>query len=296
MIAHHNAAPSAPSRIVLVGAYGFLGRKLTEYFFSQKIEYVPIDLPDVDLTNAESVDRLLEAVKPDDAVVFTSALTPDKGKDRGAMLKNIAMGDHFCQFLERGSCSHIVYLSTDAVYGVGNKLLRETSPCQPDSLYGFGHLAREEMLKPVAKQKGIPLVILRSNAMYGIGDTHNGYGPNRFLRSALQEGKISLFGKGEEKRCHIYVEDVANLISLCLSHKSEGILNLTSGVSVSFMELADTISTLLKGKVEIQTSPRQNAITHINFDPTEIFTAFPRFAFTPLNEGLEIMLKAERSK
>lgn len=292
MIEHLNKVPVQPSRVVIVGAYGFLGRKLNSHLSSHGIQTVSIDIPEVDLISPKSVDQLQEIIKADDAVIFASALTPDKGKDRGAMLKNIAMGDHFCQFLERATCSYIVYISSDAVYGANEKLIRETTCCQPDSLYGLGHWSREEMIKPVAKQKNIPLLILRSNAMYGDGDTHNGYGPNRFIRSALQEQKISLFGNGEEKRSHILIGDVVKLIELSLARKSSGILNLTSGVSISFMELARKVAFLFDGEVEIQTSPRQNPITHINFDPTEMFKAFPDFSFTTIEDGLALMVKA----
>lgn len=296
MIEHLNKTPVQPSKVVIVGAYGFLGRKLNNHLSSQGIQTIVVDLPEVDLIAPQSVDQLQDIVKADDAVIFTSALTPDKGKDRGTMLKNIAMGDHFCQFLERAPCSYIVYMSSDAVYGTNEKLLRETSCCQPDSLYGLGHWTREEMIKPVAKQKNIPLLILRSNAIYGDGDTHNGYGPNRFFRSALQERKISLIGNGEEKRSHIFIGDVVNLIGLSLANKSSGILNLTSGVSISFMELAGKVASVFDEEVEIQSSPRQNPITHTNFDPTEIFKAFPTFAFTSLENGLSIMLKAEKNR
>jgi UDP-glucose 4-epimerase len=296
MIEHLSKTPVLPSRAVIVGAYGFLGRKLNNHLSSQGIQTVLVDLPEVDLISTQSVDQLQEIIKTDDAVIFTSALTPDKGKDRGAMLKNIAMGDHFCQFLERAACSYIVYMSSDAVYGASEKLIRESTYCQPDSLYGLGHLSREEMIKPAAKQKNIPLLILRSNAMYGDGDTHNGYGPNRFIRSALKEQKISLFGNGEEKRSHIFIGDVVKLIGLSLANKSSGILNLTSGYSISFMELARKVASLFGEIVEIQPSPRQNLITHINFDPTEIFKAFPSFAFTTLDDGLAQMLKAEKNR
>ncbi len=294
MIEHLSKIPVQPSRVVIIGAYGFLGRKLNNHLSSQGIQTVAVDIPEVDLILPKSVDQLQEIIKADDAVIFASALTPDKGKDRGAMLKNIAMGDHFCQFLERATCAYIVYMSSDAVYGASDKLIRETTCCQPDSLYGLGHWSREEMIKPVAKQKNIPLLILRSNAMYGDGDTHNGYGPNRFIRSALLEQKISLFGNGEEKRSHIFIDDVVKVIGLGLAHKSSGVLNLTSGASISFMELARKVAFLFGGEVDIQPSPRQNPVTHINFDPTEMFKAFPNFGFTAIEEGLALMLKAEK--
>jgi nucleoside-diphosphate-sugar epimerase len=294
MIEHLVKTPAQPSRVVIVGAYGFLGKQLNSYLSSQGVQIVAVDIPEIDLISPKSVEQLQGIIQADDAVVFASALTPDKGKDRGAMLKNITMGDHFCQFLERSSCSHIIYISSDAVYGVNERLIRETTFCQPDSLYGLGHWTREEMIKPVARQKNIPLLILRPNAMYGNGDTHNGYGPNRFVRSALLEQKISLFGNGEEKRSHIFIGDVVKVIGLSLARKSSGILNLTSGSSISFMELAQKVVSLVGKQVEIRPSPRQNPITHISFDPTEIFKAFPFFAFTSIDDGLSCMLKAEK--
>ena len=38
---------------------------------------------------------------------------------------------------------------------------------------------------------------LRPTLIYGNGDTHGGYGPNKFLQ--LKNKDIILFGKGEEK-------------------------------------------------------------------------------------------------
>jgi len=46
----------------------------------------------------------------------------------------------------------------------------------------------------------IPLAILRPTLVYGAGDPHNGYGPNRFRRLASANQPIVLFGEGEERR------------------------------------------------------------------------------------------------
>jgi UDP-glucose 4-epimerase len=290
MIEHLNKNLVQPSRVVIIGAFGFLGKKLNSYLSNLGIKTMQVDLPEVDLIQPRSVDQLLKIIQPEDAIVFTSALTPDKGKDRATMLKNIAMGDHLCQFLERAGCAHVVYYSSDAVYGTNQKLLRETSSCQPDGLYGLGHWIREEMIKGVLQEKNIPLVILRSCAIYGEGDTHNSYGPNRFVRSALQERKITLIGNGEEKRCHFFVGDAVKIIGLCLTNKSVGILNLTTGKSTSFMEIAQKVVSMFDEKIEIQVTPRKNPVTHIHFDPTEIIKAFPTFGFTSIKEGLATLL------
>lgn len=286
MIKHLNKNVTQPSRVIIIGAFGFLGKKLNSYLSGQGIKTVQLDLPDIDLLQSQCVEQLQAVVQPKDVIVFTSALTPDKGKDRATMLKNIAMGNHLCQFLESTDCTQVVYFSSDAVYGSSEEIRRETSCCQPGDLYGLGHLVREEMIKAAAKKRDIPLVILRSCAIYGEGDTHNSYGPNRFMRSALEEQKITLFGNGEEKRSHIFIGDVIRIIELCLMNKSVGLLNMTSGKSISFMELANKVKDKFDERIEIQCTPRQNPITHIHFDPTEFIKAFPKFDFTSFEDGL----------
>ena len=57
----------------------------------------------------------------------------------------------------------------------------------------------------------VPIVVLRPSPLYGVADPHNGYGPNRFSRLAAQGGEITLFGEGEEKRDHVFVEDLGEI-------------------------------------------------------------------------------------
>src|ERR1700733_14547904 len=106
------------------------------------------------------------------------------------------------------------------------------------------------------------LLFLRPCAVYGANDTHNSYGPNRFIRSGLKDGKITLFGFGEEKRDHVYVEDLSRLVELCLLHRSEGTLNLVSGTAVSFYDVAERIIRLSGLPIRIENLPRSSQITH----------------------------------
>ena len=93
-----------------------------------------------------------------------------------------------------------------------------------------------------AGQRGESAVaILRLTAVYGAGDTHNSYGPNRFLRQALKDGRIALFGKGEETRDHLYVDDAVELVLKVLLHGSTGLLNLARGRSETFRSVAEAV-------------------------------------------------------
>lgn len=282
----HGQAAAKPSRVVILGASGFVGCALTSHLQELGIATLPLSSRDVDLCEAGATAALERLIRPDDALVFISALTPDKGKDAGTMMRNLAMGRHVSLLLERPVCAHAVYVSSDAVYSDGANPVREDSACDPSSFHGLMHLVRERMLTPAAQQSKVPLCVLRPCAMYGPGDAHNGYGPNRFLRAALSERNIALFGGGEEKRDHLFIRDLARLIGLALARRSRGLLNVATGISTSFFDVARAVAGLCGDAVAIQTSPRQSPVTHRHFDVTALWRAFPTFRVTSLREGL----------
>ena len=265
-------------RTVILGGRGFLGSALAK----RLPEALAVGSADVDLIQPTAVEKLRGLVREGDALVFASALTPDKGKDARTTMKNLAMGEHVAAVADK--FSYIVYVSSDAVYADDENPVRETSCASPTTLYGLMHLMRERMLL-VGKT---PVMIIRPCAMYGTGDTHNSYGPNRFMRTAMKDRVIQLFGQGEEQRDHLHVNDCARLIELCLKERRTGILNAATGKAVSFMEVAQQVAGIVGG-VEVKGQPRTGPITHRHFDITEMIKAFPAFQFTPLAEGLRSM-------
>ena len=44
------------------------------------------------------------------------------------------------------------------------------------------HIKREEIITEYCDNRNINLTIIRPTLVYGPGDTHNGYGPNKFIR------------------------------------------------------------------------------------------------------------------
>jgi UDP-glucose 4-epimerase len=219
-------------------------------------------------------------------LVFVSALTPDKGRDIATLMRNLRMGENVSASLKDSGCSHIIYISSDAVYDDGAELITETTGANPSSFHGVMHLTRERMLAYTAGDAGLPLLILRPSLLYGPDDTHNGYGPNRFLSTAKNDGVITLFGNGEEKRDHVYIADLARLIGLSLMSRTEGVLNVATGVSVSFFDVAQTIAGLGEKKVEIECLPRAMPVTHRHFDTADGIKAFSSFQYTPVQSGI----------
>jgi nucleoside-diphosphate-sugar epimerase len=246
---------------------------------------------EIDLTAPASVDQLAGLLRVDDALIFVSALTPDRGKDIATMMQNLQMGQHVCAALAERPCAHIVYVSTDAVYHDETNLARESSRAEPSSYHGRMHTTREHMLIETAKASETPLALLRPSLLYGTGDTHNGYGPNRFVRAALAGNALKLFGNGEEQRDHVDVGDVATVTGLMLDRRSTGVLNIATGTSLSFRKAAEIVAGILGSGVEIQPSARVNPIVHRHFDISALLTAFPAFQPVPLADGLAQMIR-----
>ncbi len=269
-------------RTVILGGRGFLGSTLAK----RLPDVLLLGSAEVDLIQPTAVEKLRSLIREGDALVFASALTPDKGKDARTAMKNLAMGEHVSAVVESVKFSHIVYISSDAVYADDANPVRETSCASPTTLYGLMHLMRERMILVSAGKT--PVMIVRLCAMYGTGDTHNSYGPNRFMRTAVKDRVIQLFGQGEEQRDHLHVNDCARLIELCLKERFIGVLNAATGKAVSFMEVAQMVAAIVGG-VEVKGQPRSGPVTHRHFDITEMIKAFPLFQFTPLEDGLRAL-------
>jgi UDP-glucose 4-epimerase len=281
MLEHSNPVRKAPSRVVVIGAGGFLGGAICARLGADKVPALALTRQELDLLKPEAAATLQRLLRADDSVVFVSALAPTR--NNAMLIDNLRMAEAVCAALAAQPVAHLVYVSSDAVYSDDANPVTERSCQQPSSLHGVMHLAREIMLRAALK---LPLAILRPTLIYGAKDPHNGYGPNRFRRLAAKGEAITLFGEGEEKRDHILVDDVAALTSAALHHRSKGVLNIATGRSASFREAAEMVVALSPRPVEIRGTPRQNPITHRHFDITDCLKAFPEFHYVPLRDGL----------
>jgi nucleoside-diphosphate-sugar epimerase len=281
VLEHSSPIRKAPSRVVVIGAGGFVGGAIAGQLAADKVPMLALTRKELDLLKPEASATLQRLLRADDSVVFVSALAPTR--NNAMLIDNLRMAEAVCAALAAQPVGHLVYVSSDAVYSDDANPVTERSCQQPSSLHGVMHLAREIMLRAALK---LPLAILRPTLIYGAKDPHNGYGPNRFRRLAAKGEAITLFGEGEEKRDHVLVDDVAALASAVLHHRSKGVLNIASGRSASFREVAEMVVAPSPRPVEIRGTPRQNPITHRHFDITDCLKAFPKFHYVPLRDGL----------
>lgn len=282
MIVHLNSIPLNPRRVVLLGGSGFIGHRLASMLSNVGMNVLCLGSKDFDLSAPSAVERLERLLSTSDCVVFLSAITPDKGRDANIFIKNLLMMKHLCEALKNKPVNHLIYFSSDAVYGQNQSYVSEDSPVAPQDLYGVMHLSRETMLSEVGV---IPYMILRVTMVYGAGDTHASYGPNRFFKTAEKNGVINLFGCGEEMRDHIHVNNVVDITKLCINMRSKGILNVATGKSNSFKRVAKLVANQFSNKIEILENPRTTPIMHRHYDITNLLRAFPFQSFTSIEDG-----------
>lgn len=232
---------------VVIGANGFVGSRLAD-------GQTGLSRTDIDLL-ADGAATFLRDRLADKIAVFSAFKL---AKDPASLQQNM---DMLAPFLEAAEVAdHVVYLSSDAVYPYDG-IVTERTAVSPDSIYGEMHVARENAL---LKKFDGSVLIARLTQIYGPGDPHSTYGPSRMLQQAKSGGPITVFGRGEERRDHIHIDDVVNSLNHLIDMRYTGVVNVATGRSRSFREVSDLIADLFG--VGIEALPRVAEIKHREID------------------------------
>lgn len=288
MLKHLNRQALNPSRVLVLGSRGFVGSTLINSLESRQIMTRGVSSGEIDLTHDSAADRLSSLVLEGDVIVFISAEAPCKTTSQ--FINNLKMAESVSATIKRVPISQLVYVSSDAVYQDQTAPMTESSPLGSLSIHGLMHTSREVILGEASTKS--PLAIIRPTLIYGKNDPHNGYGPNKFRRLARAGDDIVLFGKGEELRDHIHVEDVAEIIVNAILYRSEGVLNAVSGQIVSFFDLAQFTANYFGRRSKIICGERLAPMPHNGyreFDNSAICKSFPNLRVKSWEEGLTMV-------
>ena len=286
MLTHLVVPGQAPARAVVLGAHGFVGGAAVKALTVAGVPVLGVGRGDLDLLDPGAAPALIDRLRAGDALVVVSARAPVK--NNAMLIDNLRMMSAVCDAIAAVPPAHVVYISSDAVYADSAAPLNESSCAQPASLHGAMHLAREVML---ANTVAGPLCVLRPTLIHGPGDPHNGYGPNRVRRLVEAGEPVVLFGDGEERRDHVFVGDVGEIIARVVRQRSAGVLNIATGTVHSFRDVAEAAARLADRTPVIRTTPRSGPMPHRGyraFDVAATYAAFPGFEYTPLSRGLSL--------
>ena len=141
----------------------------------------------------------------------------------------------------------LVYTGTRGEYGsVAHLPASEDTPINPKGIYELSSLTAQKVFKIYHDNHGIRSVTLRLTNIYGerAQMQHSRFGvANWFVRLALDEQPIQVFGDGTIVRDFVYVQDCVDAICACAC--ADGaygeVLNVGDDSPSSFLELAETV-------------------------------------------------------
>lgn len=190
----------------------------------------PVDFVYGDVRDRETLQPHLEWA---DAVLWLAALVGDPACALNPDV-SVAINQESVKWLAKHFKGRIIFLSTCSVYGAQDRLLDESSPTNPLSVYAVTKLESEGYLADMNA------IIFRLGTLFGVGDIFSRIRldlvVNTLTVRAHRFGKITVYG-GDQFRPLLHVRDAAQAIVDNLTTEYAGIFNLHSE-NVRIVDLA----------------------------------------------------------
>lgn len=264
-------------RNLITGGAGFIGSHLAEYLVSKKEHVTVLDnLSTGNLDNLKNISNstyldfykgsileeslLKKLINSVDVIYHLAASVGVKlilQKPLETIKNNIQGTENILKYASLKK-KKVLLASTSEVYGKSPKrnfseeddlILGSTSKLR--WIYAASKILDEELALAYHKIKKLPIVIAR--LFNTVGERQTGrYGMvvPRFIKQALDNEDITIFGDGTQSRCFCYVGDVVWALKKLMEHpKAVGeIYNVGNTESITINELADRMIKLTGSK------------------------------------------------
>ncbi|MBF0333396.1 MAG: NAD(P)-dependent oxidoreductase [Alphaproteobacteria bacterium] len=255
-------------RVLVCGATGFIGRNTVERLARRDdLEVVavhnrrpPFALDGVrwvkaDLTRAEDVNRVVEGM---DAIVHAAATTSG-AKDILTrpyihVTDNAVMTSLLFRAAYEYSVPQLFFFSCTIMYQSGETPVKETDFDPSDDLYpnyfgaGWTKIYLEKMCEFYARFGRTSFTIARHSNIYGAYDKYDlershVFGATVTKVMTAKDGRIVVWGAGEESRDLLHVDDLVDFVELALDRQKApvGLYNVGAGTVVAIKDLVAKI-------------------------------------------------------
>jgi len=266
-----------PKNILLCGGAGFIGshvlnilvKKYPSYRFYNldKLDYCaslkrlePIkecsnyNFIHGDICSTDLVNHIIREHEIDTIINYAAQTHVDNSFGNSlTFTQNNIVGTH--NLLECAKKNHIkrfIHISTDEVYGsIGDIAAHEGTILDPTNPYSASKAAAEMLVRSYAHSFNLPIIITRSNNIYGPNQFPEKIIP-KFVDQLLDGRKITIHGNGQNQRSFLHVEDVVRAFDIIL-HKGSlsTVYNIGSNNEIKNIDLARKIA------------------KHLNMEPSE---------------------------
>jgi UDP-glucose 4-epimerase len=285
-------------KVGVTGGAGYIGSTLVKELLDSDYEVVSIDnetigsyeyLIDNEIASEDhlikgdirDLDLLEKCWKDCDAIAHLAALPGlvlCNKKPAEAVQVNVYGTYNVLKAANNLGIDRIVFCSSAAVYGKPNKLpVNEEHELNPLNLYGVTKLSGEKILNMFNLNDGLSTVNLRFGNIYGVGlYTRWDTVIPKFVKQALEDDPLTIYGDGESSRDFVHVKDITNAIILSLSTpKIGGETFNVGGETLSINNIAQIVEKevekILGKKVESKnTPPRSGETREFSYDLTKI--------------------------
>jgi dTDP-glucose 4,6-dehydratase len=258
---------------VVTGGAGFLGSHLCDYLVGRGFRVICVD--NLDTGSLQNVEHLrgenFEFVNHDvtlrleiegdvDAVYHLAALASPIDYLRMPLhsLKVGSYGTHNALGLAKWKRARFLLASTSEVYGdpqvhpQPESYWGNVNPIGPRGVYDEAKRYAEALTMAYHNQQGVDTAIVRIFNTYGTRmRSHDGRAIPTFVRQALENEPLTVFGDGSQTRSFCYVDDLIRGIRLLADSGEHLPVNLGNPREFSILELAQTVIRVTSSKSDI---------------------------------------------
>jgi dTDP-glucose 4,6-dehydratase len=261
------------STCIVTGGAGFLGSHLSDRLLADGHRVICVDNLDTgSLRNIEHISTdafvflnrdLTEPVHLDEGIDFVYHLaSPASPIDYARLplhtLKVGSYGTHHMLGLAKFKRARFLLASTSEVYGdpqvhpQSEDYWGHVNPIGPRGVYDEAKRYAEALTMAYHRQQGVNTCIARVHNTYGSRmRPHDGRAIPTFLRQALQDKPLTVFGDGTQTRSFCYVDDmVRGLIALAESDTHQPV-NLGNPDEMTVLDLAKVVIEATDSRSEI---------------------------------------------
>ncbi|HYH62046.1 MAG TPA: UDP-glucuronic acid decarboxylase family protein, partial [Solirubrobacterales bacterium] len=258
---------------IVTGGAGFLGSHLCESLLAEGERVICIDNLDTgSLQNVEHIDSdaftfilhdLTEPLYVDEPVDFVYHLaSPASPIDYLRLplhtLKVGSYGTHHMLGLAKLKRARFVLASTSEVYGdpqvhpQPEEYWGHVNPIGPRGVYDEAKRYAEALTMAYHRQQGVNTGIVRTFNTFGAKmRPHDGRAVSTFLRQALQDKPLTVFGDGTQTRSFCYVDDQVRGYMLMARSDVHVPVNIGNPEELTLLALAETVIEVTGSKSEI---------------------------------------------
>ena len=264
---------AAVTTSVVTGGAGFLGSHLCEQLLAHGHRVICVDnLETASLENIQHIrgddfvfvnHDVMEPIAIEDPVdlVFHLAAIPspiDYLRLPLLTLKIGSYGTHNALGLAKWKRARFVLASTSEVYGdpqihpQPETYWGNVNPVGPRGVYDEAKRYSEAMTMAYHTQQGVDTAIARIFNTYGPRMRRNdGRAIPTFVRQALEEKPLTVFGDGSQTRSFCYVDDMIKGMYLLAMSDEHLPINLGNPNEFTILELAETVIRVTESRSEI---------------------------------------------